>query len=204
MQHFCAHPTLAPNKQDNAAPRLAATDEKTSRRWLVSRQERVHHLPHKEPPMWIPKWQRDLNEGVDSPVPTQVVSNEEFIPRPQNKQQKQVETLIGQLAAERAKKLGLDRRAFLTTSMGMATAFLAMNRVYGSHWDVDEAETLDEAVGAEKWPKGEYFIMDVQTHFTNGARLAFRNAEFIKNMGFELKNDADAYAFPNMVKEMFF
>ncbi len=154
--------------------------------------------------MWIPKWQRDLNEGVDSPVPTQVVSNEEFIPRPQNKQQKQVEMLVGQLADERAKKLGLDRRAFLASSMGMATAFLAMNRVYGNHWDVDEAETLDEAAGAEKWPKGEYFIMDVQTHFTNGAALSFRNAEFVKNMGFQLKNDADAYAFPNMVKEMFF
>ena len=41
--------------------------------------------------MWVPKWQRDLDKGVDSPVPTQVVSNEEFIPRPQNPQQKQVE-----------------------------------------------------------------------------------------------------------------
>src|SRR4029077_7598315 len=77
-------------------------------------------------------------------------------------------------------------------------------RVYGNHWDVDEAETLDEEAVAEKGPKGEYFIMDVQTHFTNVASLALRNAEFIKNMGFQLKNDADAYAFPNMVKEMFF
>src|SRR4051794_19161474 len=34
--------------------------------------------------MWIPKWQRDRDRGVDSPIPTQVVSNEEFIPRPQN------------------------------------------------------------------------------------------------------------------------
>src|SRR4029434_5661046 len=100
--------------------------------------------------MWIPKWQRDLNEGVDSPVPTQVVSNEEFIPRPQNAQQKQVERLIGEMADERAKRLGLDRRAFLATSMGMATAFLAMNRVYGRHWDVDEAETLEPAASAEK------------------------------------------------------
>ena len=28
--------------------------------------------------------------------------------------------------------------------------------------------------------------------------------EFIKNMGFKLKNDAEAYSFPNFVKEMFF
>ena len=34
--------------------------------------------------------------------------------------------------------------------------------------------------------------------------LGFRNAEFITNMGFKLKNDAEAYGFPNFVKEMFF
>src|SRR5205085_10399503 len=100
--------------------------------------------------MWIPKWQRDLNEGVDSPVPTQVVSNEEFIPRPQNSQQKQVEALIGTLSEEKAKKLGMERRAFMASSMGLATAFLANNMVYGKHWDVDEIETLDPSATEEK------------------------------------------------------
>src|SRR5262249_60298418 len=80
----------------------------------------------------------------------------------------------------------------------------AMNRVYGNYWDVDEVETLEPAATEEKRPKGEYFIFDVQAHFTNGAALGFRNMEFIKNMGFKLKNDADAYGFPNFVKEMFF
>src|SRR5438128_2063839 len=154
--------------------------------------------------MWIPKWQRDRQKGVESPIPTQVVSNEEFIPRPQNDKQKQVEQLIGQLADDRARKLGLDRRAFLATSMGLATAFLAMNRVYGNYWDVEEVETLEPAAIEEKWPKGDYFIIDVQAHFTNGAALGFRNTEFIKGMGFKLKNDAEAYSFPNFVKEMFF
>jgi predicted TIM-barrel fold metal-dependent hydrolase len=154
--------------------------------------------------MWIPKWQRDRNKGVDSPVPTQVVSNEEFLPRPQNAQQKQVEHLIGVLAAEKARKLGMPRRDFLASAMGLATAFWASNQVYGKHWDVDEAETLDPAAIEEKWPKGEYFILDVQTHFTNGAPLSFRNMEFIRNMGFQLKNDAEAYSFPTFVKEMFF
>ena len=32
--------------------------------------------------MWIPKWLRDRKKGVDSPMPTQVVSTEEFIPAP--------------------------------------------------------------------------------------------------------------------------
>src|SRR6266852_9243255 len=111
--------------------------------------------------MWIPKWVRDRKKGVDSPVPTQVVSNEEFIPRPQNPKQKQVEYLIGVMAEEKAKKLGMDRRSFMSSSMGMATAFLASNMVYGPYWEVSAAETLEPAATEEKWPKGEYFIMDV-------------------------------------------
>jgi predicted TIM-barrel fold metal-dependent hydrolase len=154
--------------------------------------------------MWIPKWQRDQAKGVDSPVPTQVVSNEEFIPRPQNESQRRVEALIGTLGAEKARRLGMERRAFLRSTMGMATAFLASNLVYGPYWDVAEAETMEPAAHEEKWPKGEYFILDVQTHFTNGMALAFRNADFIRGMGFKLKNDADAYSFPTFVKELFF
>src|SRR6516162_3805139 len=154
--------------------------------------------------MWIPKWFRDRKKGVDSPVPTQVVSNEEFIPRPQNAKQKEVERLIGVMADEKAKKLGMDRRGFMASSMGMATAFLASNMVYGKSWDVDEIETLEPAATEEKWPKGEYFIMDVQAHFTNGLALGFRNMEFVRNMGFKLKNDPNAYSFPNFVKEIYF
>jgi len=154
--------------------------------------------------MWIPKWKRDRDKGIDSPMPTQVVSNEEFIPRPQNPQQKQVEALIGSLSEEKSKKLGMERRAFMASSMGLATAFLANNMVYGKHWDVDEIETMDPSATEEKWPKGEYFIFDVQTHFTNGRALGFRNMEFIKGMGFNLKENADAYAFPNYMKEIFF
>lgn len=154
--------------------------------------------------MWIPKWQRDRQKQVESPIPTQVVSNEEFIPRPQNARQKEVEGLIATMAEEKSRKLGLDRRSFLSSSMGMATAFLASNMVYGPHWDVDPVETLEPAASEEKWPKGEYFIFDVQTHFTNGLNMPFRDMDFIKGMGFKLKNDPEAYGFPNFVKEMFF
>ena len=84
------------------------------------------------------------------------------------------------MAEEKSKKLAMDRRAFMASSMGMATAFLAMNRVYGNYWEVEEAETLEAAAAEEKWPKDEYFIIDVQSHFTNGAALRFRNMEFVK------------------------
>ncbi|HZN12174.1 MAG TPA: amidohydrolase family protein [Blastocatellia bacterium] len=155
--------------------------------------------------MWIRKALRDLKKGVDSPMPTQVVSNEEFEPRPQNREQRHVEHLIGELSAARAKKLGLPRRDFMRTSMGLATCFLASNLAYGkNYWEVDEAETWEAAAYNEKWPKGEYFVIDVQAHFTNGLALPFRDMEFVKNMGFQLKNDAEAYSFKNFVKEMFF
>ena len=154
--------------------------------------------------MWIRKYQRDREKGVDSPFPTQIVSNEEFIPRPQNEKQKQVEETIGRLAKAKAKKLGMDRRLFMRSSMGMATTFLASNAVYGQHWNVDENETLDAGMNLELWPEDEYFIIDVQTHFTQGWVPNFRSSEFIKNMGFELENDREAYSFKNFVKEMFF
>src|SRR5437763_4816282 len=151
--------------------------------------------------MWIRKKQRDIKKGVDSPMPTQIVSNEEFIPRPQTPKQKQVEFLIGSMADENSKKLGMDRRKFMASSMGLATCFLASNKVYGNYWEVDEAETWEPAAYDEKWPKGEYFIIDVQAHFTNGYAIpGFRDAEFVKNMGFQLKNDAEAYSFKNFVK----
>jgi hypothetical protein len=154
--------------------------------------------------MWIRKADRDRKKGVISPMPTQIVSNEEFIPRPQTEKQKHVEHLIGELSEVRARKLGMDRRAFMATSMGLATCFLASNRVWGNNFEVEEEESWEPAAAAEKYPKGEYFIMDVQGHFTDGYALQFRNMEFVKNMGFQLKNDKDAYSFLNFVKEMYF
>ncbi len=154
--------------------------------------------------MWIRKFQRDRKKGVDSPMPTQVLSNEEFIPRPQSQKQKEVEFYIGQMAEEKSRKLGMDRRTFMASAMGMATCFLASNKVWGKVWDVTEAETFDPAAYQEKLPKGEFFILDVQTHFTNGIALNFRSNEFVKNMGFNLKDDVASYSFSQFLKEIFF
>ncbi len=156
--------------------------------------------------MWIRKFQRDLKKGVISPMPTQVVSNEEINPRPQSEPQKKVEHLIQEMSEVRAKKLNMDRRSFMGSSMGMATCLLASNQAFGSNvWDVDEIETWEAAPAQEKYPKSEYFIIDVQAHFTNGYPLTgFRTMDFVKNMGFTLKDDAEAYGFKNFVKEMFF
>jgi predicted TIM-barrel fold metal-dependent hydrolase len=163
--------------------------------------------------MWIPKYVRDRNKGVESPIPTQVISNEEILPRRQSRRQKQVEHLIGEWGEANARKLGMNRRDFMRTSMGFATTLLAMNAVHGPFWEVEAAEAFEPAATAEKWPKGDYFIIDVQTHFTNtydigedrrGGSGGFRTYEFLKNMGVNLKSDAEAYSFQNFVKEIYF
>ncbi|MGA3041019.1 MAG: amidohydrolase, partial [Bryobacteraceae bacterium] len=105
--------------------------------------------------MWIRKGQRDRLKGVDSPVPTQLVSNEEYIPRRQTQKQKEVEYWTGQIAAEKSRKLGMDRRKFMATPMGLAACFLASNKVWGKVWDVDEEEAADQGAYEEKLPKGE-------------------------------------------------
>lgn len=99
-----------------------------------------------------------------SPIPTRVISNEEFVPPPQTFKQVQVEWLID-LASERlSSKLGINRREFLETTGGMALAFLAMNQVFGKFFDVLEVEAAEsQAVHALK---GDIpFIFDVQTHY---------------------------------------
>src|SRR5688572_13404022 len=154
--------------------------------------------------MWIRKIERDLKKGVDSPLPTQAVSNEEFLPRPQTQRQKQLEALIREMGDARARKLNIDRRVFMASSMGLATCFAASNRVYGKVFDVDDVETYELAAIEEKYPKSEYFVIDVQAHFTNGIALNFRNSETARNMGFNLKDDVESYSFKNFVKELYF
>jgi hypothetical protein len=54
--------------------------------------------------MWIRKGERDRMMGVDSPIPTQVASNKEFIPPPQTQKQKQVDSFIMEWGEWNARK----------------------------------------------------------------------------------------------------
>ncbi|MCE2897635.1 MAG: amidohydrolase family protein [Betaproteobacteria bacterium] len=101
-----------------------------------------------------------------SPVPTQMVSNGEYNPLPQTEQQRQVEGLIKEMADVQAKRHGMDRRTFLATSAGMATAFAAMNKVFGPVFDVADAEAHDMEMSAYRAGQlANQFIFDDQTHF---------------------------------------
>ena len=98
---------------------------------------------------WLSEREQRLVEGAetasaDTPIPTQIVSNGEYLPPPQSEIQKRVERRTIELADENGKRLGLDRRKFLRTSCGMAAAFLAMKQVYGVDvFQVEEAEARE-------------------------------------------------------------
>lgn len=102
------------------------------------------------------------------PIPDQVVSNGEYRPMPQTTEQRRLAALIDEMADERAPKLGMDRRAFLKTSLGLATAFAAMNVVYGDVFGVAHAETEDKEASKERADRyADQFIFDGHMHFVD-------------------------------------
>ena len=107
-----------------------------------------------------------MRKGLQSevPVPTQLVSNEEFQPLPQTAAQREVEQRILAAAGRLAPRLGLSRREFLRSSGGMAASFLAMNAVFGRFFNVSEVEAAEPS--ASKALAGDpAFIFDVQLHY---------------------------------------
>jgi hypothetical protein len=109
------------------------------------------------------------------PIPTRLVSNEEFPPLPQSAAQREVEARILAEAGRLASRLGLSRRDFLRTSGGMVTSFLAMNAVFGQFFNVSEAEAAGQAA-VQELKGGPFFIFDVQLHYV-GAGDDPTNAE---------------------------
>ena len=113
---------------------------------------------------------RGLRRGLSTevPLPTRLVSNEEFPPLAQTPAQRDVEGLILREADRLAPRLGLSRRDFLRTSGGMATSLLAMNAVFGRFFDVVPAEAAEPS--AWKTRSGDApFIFDVQLHYVGAA-----------------------------------
>ncbi|HEX3996432.1 MAG TPA: hypothetical protein VHX39_35115 [Acetobacteraceae bacterium] len=69
-------------------------------------------------------------------------------------------------AGKLAPRHGLGRRGFLASAAGMATAFAAMNAVYGPVFGVDPAEAAEPgAAEARATRLSSQFIVDLHTHF---------------------------------------
>ena len=58
-----------------------------------------------------------------SPIPTQIVSSDEFFPAPQNKPQREVEARLKELGTQLARKQGMSRRSFFATAAGRPLHF---------------------------------------------------------------------------------
>src|SRR3989449_5329750 len=111
---------------------------------------------------WIRNSDSDECFDPHLPVPTRVISNEEYLPIRQTARQCLLEQEIVANAERQARYLGMNRRQFLRTSCGMALAFAAMNSVFGHFFRVEAAELSESPAVAEN--KARFFIFDVQTH----------------------------------------
>jgi predicted TIM-barrel fold metal-dependent hydrolase len=113
----------------------------------------------------------DQADDLHAPVPTQMVSNGDYMPYPQTDKQKEVEARIRLMADQAAKKLGMSRRQFLGTSGGMAACFLAMNEVFGHFFNVKPIELFEPAAAAQNGPPKNLFVLDDQLHIVRSSRM---------------------------------
>jgi predicted TIM-barrel fold metal-dependent hydrolase len=111
-------------------------------------------------------------QTMQSPVPTRMVSNGEYMPAPQTRQQKQVEQRVKELSESASRKLGMDRRRFLASTGGMAAAFLAMNEVFGHFFDVHPIEMFEPEAYAQTGTPRDLFVFDDQLHMVRGSQAA--------------------------------
>ena len=159
-----------------------------------------------------------------TPIPTQIVSNEEFPPIGQTAQQKAIEQLAGVMIEKAAARCGVSRREFLRTTGTMAAGLLAMNTLFGRFFNIGDVELFEPAAFAEQ-QGAPYFIFDVQTHYVSSgydpsnaesnrkgavskqALLSLR--KHIREIGLNPKlagdrGSIDDLSWKNFVKEVFF
>ena len=144
------------------------------------------------------------------PMPTQIVSNGEFVPVPQTREQQRVEARVKELAATLAPRHGMSRRRFLASSAGMAAAMLAMNEVFGPTFDVSPAEAQVPGVAdARAKELAGQFIFDCQTHFVRDDYDVAPLTQFAQwaklngNPDLQGQFGLTRFKFENYVKEVF-
>ncbi|MFN2101252.1 amidohydrolase family protein [Altererythrobacter sp. MF3-039] len=105
-------------------------------------------------------------EGTRLPIRIDETSNGEFFPLSLTPRQQRANALAHEAADENSRRLGLGRRAFLTSSAGAAATLAACNSANpdaGGRYALPAEAGLDEAA-ADSVLTGDEFIFDVQTH----------------------------------------
>ena len=104
--------------------------------------------------------------SLRAPIPTRIVSSDEYLPAPQTAQQREVEARLKEVGATLAHKHGMSRRRFFATAAGMAASYQVMNRVYGELFSVHPAEAADpEMAQARANALADQTIFDAHVHF---------------------------------------
>ena len=147
-----------------------------------------------------------------SPVPTQIVSSDEYMPVPQTAKQREVEARLKELSGRLARQQGLSRRRFFQTAAGMAASFVAMNQVFGRLFEVTEAEAATPDMAAERaGALANQFIIDGHTHFLRDdtrlmgfikAREAVGKAGWNREIG-DKEQTIDDLKYANYIKEIY-
>ena len=147
-----------------------------------------------------------------SPVPTQIVSSDEYLPLPQTEQQKEVEARLIEMSDRLANRQGLSRRRFFQTAAGMAASFVAMNEVFGRYFIASEAEAATPELADQLAAANTgQFIFDGHTHFLrDDTRLAgfVKGREAVGQWGWNKElsgkeQTLDDLKFSNYVKEIY-
>jgi hypothetical protein len=98
------------------------------------------------------------------------------MPMPQTKEQKRIEARTNELADAAAKKLGMSRRKFMTTTGGMAATFLAMNEIFGRYFNISRDALFESEAFAADGPPKDLFIFDDQLHMIRQSHLTENRA----------------------------
>ncbi|WP_337186430.1 amidohydrolase family protein [Phenylobacterium sp.] len=110
--------------------------------------------------------------GRRLPIKLDSTSNGEFAPIPLDRSEIYANHLASERAEAFAKRLGVGRRAFLTSTCGAASTLAAFNAAHaaagrtGGYFEVADAAALEPQLASAQLGKSE-FIFDVQGHFVN-------------------------------------
>src|SRR5580698_10925695 len=147
-----------------------------------------------------------------SPVPTQIVSSDEFLPVPQTPKQREVQARLTRMSDRLARRQGVSRRRFFQTASGMAASFVALNQVFGPLFDVSEAEAATpELAQARADTLSGQMVIDGHTHFLrDDTRLMgfVKGREAVGQFGWNKELSAreqtiDDLKYHNYVKEIY-
>src|ERR1700730_2662341 len=101
-----------------------------------------------------------------SPVPTQIVSSDEYLPVLQSAKQREVEARLRDLSDRLARRQSPSRRPFFQPAAGMSASFVAMNQVFGRLFEASMAEAATPEMAAERaQAQSGQLIIDGHTHF---------------------------------------